>query len=347
MSKALYTMAGVVVGVGALGYGFFRHFQAVGEDNKEKLVFVTESNNSGGSMVGQSSPDLNSDAGGVGVGEPSMSAPPSQGNPGWSPGGSSSPMRRDAPWGNGRGRTPNPGGNVQPTNPRVNPGQPSQTPPARPRDGAVSASSSFEDAMFRIANGLVFDKEVQKELNLTPEQVKEYRDVRRAAVRPGSGGSGNPDMMNELMARADALKKILKPGQKARFLELALQSVGPTSLVQPELAQEFDLSAGETEKIREVASDFGRKMMEKMNQGANSGSGGGMMNMDMGKIMEAKSQLDAEVLKLLSPQAQAKWKQRVGKPFKFSTPMGMGGMMRGMMGGGNGQRNRGNPGSGG
>ena len=160
---------------------------------------------------------------------------------------------------------------------------------------------------------------MQKELNLSPEQVKQVAD--QLAKQPESLGSlrdlGREERVKKLQeqnqANNTAIAGILKEDQLKRFKQIALQQNPGQAFTESEVVEKLSLTAEQKDKI---ASIQGEAATERRSLFGGGGGGGGA-NAERRQKMEALNKATTEKLQnVLTPEQQTKWKELVGEPFK-------------------------------
>lgn len=172
--------------------------------------------------------------------------------------------------------------------------------------------------------GLLMMPEVQKELNLSEQQLQQIQQLmtqQREQMQPLMQQMRNatPEQRQKLMEQVmqkwdEALGKVLQPSQKARLRELQLQAQGPSALARPDVAKELNLSEEQRKKIGDILAQYGQKQMQLWQQGRGP-------NVDrqalMQEVQQLRQQMDKELLAVLTAQQQEQWKKMHGKPFEF------------------------------
>ncbi len=186
--------------------------------------------------------------------------------------------------------------------------------------------------------GVLMREEVRKELELVDEQVADLQKLGEGRrERMGEMFAGLRDIedreergqkFRELMEKAQAeldeeIGKILLPHQMKRAKQLAFQQrlrggAGRALTGGGSLAEELGISEEQQEKLREANERLEQELRQK--------------------VAELRNEAQEELLKLLTPKQQAKFKELVGEPFEFQ-PMQF--RRPGGEGGQDGERGRG------
>jgi hypothetical protein len=161
---------------------------------------------------------------------------------------------------------------------------------------------------------------VRKELELLDDQVanleklrEDIREMMRDAINrlregrdPDQPGPP-PDMrqvFESVQARAQArLNEILLPHQMKRLQQLALQARlrgGGFAMLSPDVGQQLGITDEQREQLREKAQRIEADLRKK--------------------IAELRRQAQDELIALLTPEQQAKYRELVGPPFEFPAP---------------------------
>lgn len=221
-----------------------------------------------------------------------------------------------------------------------------QEQPRGPRGGGRGGPFG---GMFMSPVGLLRMPEVQKELNLGEEQIKEV-DAALEQIGPGRGGFNFQELQNlseedrqkrmeEMRAKAEEatkaaeekMNKILKPEQLARLKQLNLQRQGAMALSRPDIAKDLGLTESQQEKLRGI-------------QASARPAGGGGRNQNLSdeerqklfaEMRERQEKAQADMLAVLTDEQKTKFAELKGKEFTFPQFGGPGGP-----GGNRGERRR-------
>jgi len=162
--------------------------------------------------------------------------------------------------------------------------------------------------------GLLNNESVQKELEIVPSQMEDVRDIQqemRENMRDMFQGMRNAseeerrEMFDKLRtAREDMekdLEKVLMPAQMQRLKQIQVQQQsqgrGGVSFTNPRISEALGLSEDQLADMREKAEQLQAEMRAK--------------------IEELRKEADAELLQMLTPEQQKKWKEMVGDPFEM------------------------------
>lgn len=186
-------------------------------------------------------------------------------------------------------------------------------------------------------------KDVQADLKLTAEQIKAVgelkakNDEEMAAMRENMRASGGDfeSMRRDMEKRQEETQKkvdaILDDGQRTRLKQIGFQIQGNMALMNPDTQKELGFTSEQTTKIEELQGKQREAMMAIMEKRRNGDLDQDQMQDLMRKNMDI---MGGELLKLLTAEQAAKFKEMQGPPFKATEPMPMMGM--GRRGGGGG-----------
>jgi hypothetical protein len=157
--------------------------------------------------------------------------------------------------------------------------------------------------------------QVQEDLKLTEEQVKQVKEVfqkvkKEIADLQDLEGPTRFDKMAAKFQEADrAAGRVLRPEQGKRLKQLGLQLQGVRALLTPDVARELGLSDEQKRKIKE-AQEEARKQGGKLREDAASRT---EARKQLAGLMKANTE---KVQALLTDEQRAKWKEMLGEPFK-------------------------------
>lgn len=157
-------------------------------------------------------------------------------------------------------------------------------------------------------------EDVRKELELLDDQVAQLEklaDSRREKMRDLFSGLRDVPQeeraakVRELFQKSQQdleaeIGKILLPHQLKRARQLAVQSRlrgGVRGMLGEQVAQDLSLTDDQKEKLRAKSEQLEENIRKK--------------------LAELRTQAQDELLQLLTPEQQAKWKEMVGEPFDF------------------------------
>jgi RNA polymerase sigma factor (sigma-70 family) len=216
------------------------------------------------------------------------------------------------------------------------------------------------------AVNLIMNKSVQKELNLTGNQVKElearvhkvrdkYLEQLKTIplVRPGDPGQPgavgempDPKMVAELVNKRDAetrklLAEVLKPEQLSRLKQIDLQLEGIRALQNKEVALALKLTDDQKDQVTKLFEDISQAAMAHALKVAPPSPSG----FDEATVRETRNKALVEawntefkeatgkIPSLLTPEQRRRWEAMTGAPFQLepeSRPPGSAGVSKGM-----------------
>jgi|GEM_PF-6268027 len=165
--------------------------------------------------------------------------------------------------------------------------------------------------------------DIRKELKLTGDQnkqveqiqkdhMKKMADLQKAARAEGTAGfmGLSKSMQEETDKSSQAILALFTPEQSKRFTEIQLQVAGPISLGEPELQKALALTPDQIAKVEQIKKDANDKIMALVQPGQRNASGSEMMK----KLKAIHVERDAALLKLLTDEQAAKYKELQGTP---------------------------------
>ena len=193
---------------------------------------------------------------------------------------------------------------------------------------------------------LALNPSVQKELNLSEDQIQKIKDVTQSirdkhkdesdAVR-NLQGDERREKGQELRKKISdetnqALAGILKPEQSKRLKEITLQQRGPQAFNDPETQKALNLTDDQKDKIKTINEDSAKDMRELFPQGGRRGAGGGgggavdpaAFKERMTKVAAIRKETMDKVTSVLTEDQKKTWKEMTGQPFevKYEAPTG-------------------------
>lgn len=184
---------------------------------------------------------------------------------------------------------------------------------------------------------LVAIAEVQKELNLTDEQVGDLKtlgDELREEMRPlFAGGFGGRDQSEEERAKqrekmAESMKKvndkfqpkldkILEAGQRDRLKQIQLQAAGAQAYQNADVVVALKISKEQQDKLAAISKEFGDKTRELFPRGGAGGGGGERPNFEemQKKMTELNAARDKQLAEVLTADQKSAFEKLKGKPF--------------------------------
>jgi Spy/CpxP family protein refolding chaperone len=184
---------------------------------------------------------------------------------------------------------------------------------------------------------LVNNSGVQKELNLTEEQIQKSRDVLQKVREKHQDEfekmrDMDPEERREkgqqlMKAVGDEMIKelsdVLSADQIKRLKQIGLQQRGPQAFLDPEVEKSLKLTDDQKRAIKTIADDAGREMREVFQNAQ------GNFQEAMQKVGAMRKEAMNKVVAVLNDQQKDAWKDLTGKPFEVRFEG------RGQRGGGN------------
>jgi hypothetical protein len=150
---------------------------------------------------------------------------------------------------------------------------------------------------------LLQNKQVQKELGLSEEDAAKIPD-----------------------AVMEALAKTLKPEQLKRLKEINLQQRGNSAFNDAKVQKALSFTDEQKEKVSGILKDADKERREMF---AALRQGGGDFQEMRKKMTELNEGVTKKIQEILTDDQKDKWKDMIGKPFKFERPrFGRGGRPR-------------------
>lgn len=188
---------------------------------------------------------------------------------------------------------------------------------------------------------LVANEAVQKELNLSDEQVgdvktlgDQLRDEMRSAF---SGGFGGRDQSEEERAKqrekfAESMKKvndkfkpkldeILEAGQRERLKQIQIQAAGAQAYQDADVVAALKISKEQQDKLAAISKEAGEKQRELFPRGGIGGAGGGERpNFEeiRKKMDELNAARDKDLAGVLTDDQKSALEKLKGKPFDLA-----------------------------
>ena len=167
--------------------------------------------------------------------------------------------------------------------------------------------------------GLLNNESVQKELEVVPSQLDEIQkigqDMREQMMETFRGlrGASEEDRQaafDKIRSMRDDmekdLSKILMPAQLQRLKQIQVQQQsrgrGGLAITNGNIAEQLGLTETQIADLQAKSEELQTEMRSKLD--------------------ELRKEADAELLKLLTPEQQKKWKELIGEPFDMQFQRG-------------------------
>ena len=186
---------------------------------------------------------------------------------------------------------------------------------------------------------LVINPKVQKELGLPPAKAtqlqKAFFEEAMAILptltrSPGKAPLSQAERARRTMAGVTHMESrlagMLTPPQRVRLRQLTLQSIGASAALQPKVAAQLGLTAGQRTRLVSAVGDANEAVAARLNRGV-SGQDLQHRMPEMTRLQNnAKLQGDRALMTILTPAQRTKWRAMLGRPLDLSGFLGVGSM---------------------
>lgn len=170
---------------------------------------------------------------------------------------------------------------------------------------------------------LLRQKSVQHELKVTPDEAskihefcsKQWKRAERLAKSSKEEREKKFDAMAEENERF--LKDCLKPEQRKRLQQIAMQRAGLLWIARSDVASELGLTAEQKQKVKELHREAHKEAMEILR--SNEGK---MVKKE--HLHEMRQKDRRRLMALLTDEQKRKWKEMIGDEFKGDLQFGGG-----------------------
>ncbi len=162
--------------------------------------------------------------------------------------------------------------------------------------------------------GLLAQKSVQDELKLTEDQIKQVTEQSekqresRGSLQDLSQEERRAKLTEQTQASDKMVAALLQPAQLKRLKQISLQQRGGRAFSDPEVAQSLALTDKQKELAATIQQGAQSEMRDLFQAGANEEA--------RTKMQEIQKKTSEQVLGVLTPEQQTKWKELTGEPFK-------------------------------
>ncbi|MGC3967653.1 MAG: Spy/CpxP family protein refolding chaperone [Pirellulales bacterium] len=211
---------------------------------------------------------------------------------------------------------------------------------------------------------LLANEQVQKELELIDEQIKDFEKIREeqgnkmremfAGMRDlpedehrASSKKCAANWRNRRRRMREQMKGVLMPHQQDRLRELFVQIRGVGALDDPEVSADLKITEDQKKQLADKREEMGAKMREMFSgrRGEGEGERRGPDEDMRAKFQQMQTDMNDQMLSVLSSEQKAQFEKMKGEKFEFDrSQFSFGG--RGP-GGPGGQGGQGGPGGGG
>jgi len=168
---------------------------------------------------------------------------------------------------------------------------------------------------------LLDQKPIQDELKLDKDQIAKVAEAfkkqltARQAIRDLEAEE-RPKKIAELDKESEKIAlAILKPEQAKRFHQIALQVLGARAFTRPDVVAALKLTDAQKEQVDEVLKGI-------VDQVKGLRGPGGTRSAVQKKMIELTKSGREKIIKTLTADQQAKWKELTGAPFKGEVRVG-------------------------
>ncbi|GIW81404.1 MAG: hypothetical protein KatS3mg105_3211 [Gemmatales bacterium] len=151
--------------------------------------------------------------------------------------------------------------------------------------------------------------DVQKDLNLSEEQVAKIKEMAAAEekARANAKGQGLQKLREVLKSHQEKVASLLNDEQKKRLEQLQAQQRGIQAF-----SRQLEFTREQRQKIGELRKELYKEVVDLARNGKAEEA--------RKKAAEVAKKLNDEIYKVLTPEQQKKWKEMTGKPFKGELP---------------------------
>ncbi len=166
---------------------------------------------------------------------------------------------------------------------------------------------------------LLTNKDVQKDLKLTDDQIKKFTDLQ--GKRPQFGDADFRTKIEEFNKLVDkTVADTLKADQVKRLDELRLQQRGARAAFTDEkIAEKLKVTADQKDKAKAISDDARRAMGELFQPGTRPSEEA------LKKLAALNKSTNEKLAKLLTDEQKKEWAKMTGDPFKGEFPPAFGG----------------------
>ena len=179
---------------------------------------------------------------------------------------------------------------------------------------------------------LLQSETVQKDLQLTPEQIDKLKEVRKTAFRGLGERRRRPEDLSdeqrkELRKKAEAqaaetkkkIEAILTPKQMERLKEIRLQWVGLGALADPDVRKALNLTDEQKEKIKKLRNELLDKAtdLRKDVRKADRDERQKKMAEARDKVQKLRKKTLDDILALLTTEQRAQFDKMLGKKLEL------------------------------
>ena len=164
---------------------------------------------------------------------------------------------------------------------------------------------------------LINNKDVQKDLGLSKEQIAKIKEVSEKAKKAMANLKGKERFkkMRELsQANKKAVEDILNPKQNTRIKQLQVQQMGPAALMNPNSSKDLNLTQ---DQLKEMRTIYRGTIPERRNIFQQNKKD---VKARLKKLAELNQKAVKDMEKVLTPEQKKTWQKTTGEPFKGTLP---------------------------
>lgn len=161
--------------------------------------------------------------------------------------------------------------------------------------------------------------DIKKELKLRKDQESQINQIEKDLSSAMSPTRGNdPTSLSSPLAKIDEanvkVMAVLDDTQRQRLFEIRLQMQGPPSVLDPDVSRSLALTDDQTGSIKTLDTTYLSEALRVVQDHPGKGT--------MEKIAKMRDDRDEKILKVLTDEQRAKFKEMQGTPFKDARPKG-------------------------
>jgi Spy/CpxP family protein refolding chaperone len=163
---------------------------------------------------------------------------------------------------------------------------------------------------------LLNNKDVQKELNLTNDQIQKVNDEvkfqreARKNLREVANENDRNQKIEALNQRCEkACVDVLKNDQVRRLKQITYQAYGPQAMTRTEVVDALKFTPEQRQKIKSILDTTNKQVRNHFTPGGNRDTA-------VQKRAETVAKTWEQIMQVFTPQQKEVWKQMTGAPFQ-------------------------------
>ncbi len=175
---------------------------------------------------------------------------------------------------------------------------------------------------------LLFNKDVQKELNLTDDQVKKvneeikFQREARKNLREANDDRERNQKVDALNQRCEQnVNSVLKNDQTRRLQQITYQVYGPNAFARTEVVEKLKLTPEQRQKIKQIQETTHKQVRGNFEPGGNREDA-------VKKRIDSVTRAWNQIMQVLTPDQKERWKEMTGAPFQGDFQVGSGRMSK-------------------